>query len=175
MQIAVYGGSFNPPHVGHAMVAAWLRWTKQVDSVWLVPAFDHAFSKELAPFDVRMRACLALASLVDAHVSPIESTLPKPSYTWNTLCVLRERHPEHRFRLVVGADTLNDTDAWHRWADIELEFKPIVVGRGGYPPVPGAPTFPEVSSTHIRALLAEGKPVDHLVPASVLAVLRSSS
>ena len=168
MQIAVYGGSFNPPHVGHAMVAAWLRWTGRVDSVWLVPAFDHAFAKKSAPFAVRMRACQAMARLVDAHVSPIESTLPTPSYTWNTLNELRARHPEHTFRLVVGADTLNDTHAWHRWDDIVAEFKPIVVGRGGYPPVEGAPTFPTVSSSAIRQLIADGKPVDHLVPAAVL-------
>ncbi len=171
MQIAVYGGSFNPPHVGHALVAAWLRWTRRVNSVWLVPAFEHAFSKDLAPFADRMRMCQALARLVDARVSPIESELAGPSYTWNTLCVLRDRHPEHRFRLVVGADILEQTDKWHRWEDISAEFDPIIVGRGGYPPVSGAPTFPEISSTDVRQKLSRREPIDHLVPAAVIDVL----
>lgn len=172
MQIAVYGGSFNPPHVGHAMVASWLRWTTRVDQVWLVPAYDHAFSKELAPYAERLRLCQALATLVEARVCGIEAELPRPSYTWNTLCALRDQHPQHRFRLVVGADTLDQTDQWHRWADIAEHFKPIVVGRGGFPAVPGAPTFPGVSSTEVRAAIAAGEPVDHLVPACVLAELR---
>ena len=43
MRVAVYGGSFNPPHVAHAMVASWLLWTRLVDEVWLVPVFRHAF------------------------------------------------------------------------------------------------------------------------------------
>ena len=54
MDVAVYGGSFNPPHIGHAMVAAWLLWTRRVEEVWLVPAFAHAFDKALRPFAARV-------------------------------------------------------------------------------------------------------------------------
>ncbi|MCP4804692.1 MAG: nicotinate-nicotinamide nucleotide adenylyltransferase [Proteobacteria bacterium] len=172
MEIAVYGGSFNPPHVGHALVASWLRWTGRCDAVWLLPAAEHALDKVLPPFDERVRLCQALASALDAvEVCTIEGELPTPSYTWNTLSALAERHPEHRFRLVVGADILQETDRWHRWPDIERVFSPIIVGRGGYPDVPGTITFPEVSSSDIRARLEAGKPVDHLVPAAVLELL----
>ncbi|MEZ4321409.1 MAG: nicotinate-nicotinamide nucleotide adenylyltransferase [Myxococcota bacterium] len=172
-RVAVYGGSFNPPHVGHAMVAAWLRWTDRVDEVWLVPTFDHAFGKVLLPFDLRVELCTALAETVGPWVltNPIEQDLPVPSYTVDTLGVLAKRHPNHRFHLVVGADVLPETPRWKAWSTIEERFAPIVVGRGGYPDVSGAPTFPTVSSTAIRDALVQGAPIDGLVPTRVLQIL----
>ncbi len=173
MQVAIYGGSYNPPHVGHAMVASWLLWTRRAERVWLVPTYAHAFDKELLPFERRVAMCEALAADVDPRVSvcDIERALPAPSYTIQTLRLLRERHPEHRFRLVIGADILPQTSLWRSWDRIEAEFPPIVVGRGGYPPVEGAPRFPAISSTGIRRRLRAGEPVDHLVNASVLPLL----
>lgn len=173
MQVAIYGGSYNPPHVGHAMVASWLLWTGRADRVWLVPTYAHAFDKELLPFEQRVAMCRALAADVDPRVEvcEVERELPVPSYTIQTLRLLRERHPGWRFRLVVGADILPQTHLWREWGSIEAEFPPIVVGRGGYPPVEGAVTFPQVSSTEIRRRLRGGQPVDHLVNASVLPLI----
>jgi nicotinate-nucleotide adenylyltransferase len=117
MRIAVYGGSFNPPHVGHAMVAAWLRWTDRVDEVWLLPAYAHPFDKELAPFERRVSMCRALAVSVGpwVRVEPIERDLPVPSYTVDTLEVLAARHREKNLRLVVGSDVLSSTSQWKDW------------------------------------------------------------
>ncbi len=175
MRIAVYGGSFNPPHVGHAMVASWLRWTDSVDQVWLVPTAAHAFAKKLTPFEQRVRWLGAFVDTLGpwAEVCSIEASLPKPSYTFDTLQALGARHPEHSFRLVIGADNLVQRHLWHRWADIEAAYAPIVVGRAGYPEVPDAPTFPGVSSSEVRDRLAQGLSVAHLVPASVLALLET--
>lgn len=171
MRVAVYGGSFNPPHVGHGMVAAWLKWTGRVDEVWLVPSFAHPFGRELAPFDRRLVLCRALASTVGpwVHVSPIESELPTPSYTFHILEALAARHPDHRFQLVIGADILEQTPKWHRWDAIEARFEPIVVGRQGYPTPAGAIDFPGVSSTEVRRRLARGDDVSALLPAAVRA------
>lgn len=176
MEIAVYGGSFNPPHLGHAMVAAWTLWSGRCEQVWLLPAFRHAFDKELASFELRVQLCQRMAEEVHPGilVCTAEQDLPVPSYTYNTLCALRLRHPEHRFRLVVGADTLDTTQAWHRWHDIEAEFTPIVVGRQGYRDVADAPNFPDISSTDIRARVRAGEPVDHLVTAGVRALIKES-
>lgn len=177
MRIAIYGGSFHPPHLGHGLVAAWLLWTERVDEVWLVPVFDHPFAKELAPFDDRVRWCEALASTIDprVRVSTVERDLAGVSYTVRTLDALADRHPEHAFRLVIGADVLASTPKWRQWERIAERYAPIVVGRAGYGDVPGAPTFPEVSSTQVRAALAAGDPVDHLVPAAVLREIRDPS
>lgn len=170
MRVAVFGGSFNPPHVGHGMVAAWLGWTAQVDEVWLVPTFHHAFGKPLAPFTNRVAACRALAALVGpwVRVQEIEAELPTPSFTIHTLDALAARHPGHQLRLVVGADNLAARTKWRAWDRIEAEYAPIVVGRGELH-VAGAPSFPDVSSTEVRRRLQAGEPVGSFVPAGVLA------
>ena len=66
MRVAVYGGSFNPPHIVHGWVASWLLWTGRVDAVWLVPVYRHAFEdrhdKRLAPYADRMAWCQAMRS-----------------------------------------------------------------------------------------------------------------
>ncbi len=170
MRVAVFGGSFNPPHVGHAMVAAWVRWVDLADATWLVPAYRHAFDKALVPFERRLAACQRLcARLGPGHLTcDIESRLPTPSYTINTLRALSEQHPGLSFRLLLGADNLPAVHKWRAWPAIEAEFSPIIVGRGAEGPE-GAPRFPDVSSTDIRRRVAEGLDVGHLVPRDVLA------
>ena len=172
--IAIYGGSFDPPHVGHAMVCAWLTWTRQVDEVWLLPAAAHPFGKQSALFARRVAWCEALAQDLGGpvRVCTVESELPHPSYTIDTLCHLRATHPDRRFRLVIGGDVLQQVDRWKSWDRIAAEFSPLVVGRAGYPEPDGAVVFPEVSSTEIRERLAGGLSVDHLVTASVAALLQ---
>ena len=173
--IAVYGGSFSPPHIGHAMVAAWLRWTERVDETWLLPVYRHAFEgqqeKRLAGFDERCAWCEALAESVGAgvEVCRIEEELPVPSYTIDTLRSLRDRHPEFQFRLVVGSDVLSQLPQWRDWDSIEREFHPIIVARDGYPSdrILDSPIFPGVSSSEIRQRIAEGQSIAHLVPATV--------
>ena len=183
MQIAVYGGSFNPPHVAHAMVAAWLLWTRRAEQVWLVPVFRHAFEgrhgKTLAPFDQRVAWCRALAADVDSRVrvQPIEAELPTPSYTIDTLRALASRHPQHRLRLVIGADVVPQLPQWRSWPEIAASFEPVVVGRGGHSAPDGRETvdFPEVSSTDIRRRIAAGLRVDHLLTARVAELMNQSS
>lgn len=169
MRVAVFGGSFNPPHVGHGMVAAWLRWVDRADEVRLVPSFAHPFERPMAPFDARVAACRELAALVGPWVSvdPVEASLPRPSYTIRVLEALRAREPGNSFFLVVGADILAQAAAWKDWPRIEAEFAPLVVGRGAQE-VQGSPTFPPISSTEIRRRLEAGEPVEPLVPRPVL-------
>lgn len=178
MRVAVYGGSFNPPHVSHAMVCAWLRWTARVDQVLLVPVFRHAFEgqhgKALAPFDLRLRWCRAFAEDVGGgvEVSEIEAHLPVPSFTIETLRWLASSRPEDQLRLVVGADVLPQLPRWRDWDSIAAHFSPIIVGRAGYPSPPDSVAFPDISSTEIRARLLAGASVDHLLTGRVAALLR---
>jgi nicotinate-nucleotide adenylyltransferase len=170
VRVAVFGGSFNPPHVGHAMVTQWLLSTNMADEVWLLPTVSHALGKSLPPFAKRVAWCRALAAGLDARVqvNEIEMTLSRPSFSINTLRALQARHPDTIFRLVVGSDILDETDAWHEWDAIVAEFTPIIVGRAGYPVDGVALYFPEVSSSDIRTRVAEGRSVDGLVPHAVL-------
>ena len=169
MRVAVYGGSFNPPHVGHLLVASWLSWTDRVDEVWFLVSFAHPFAKDLAPFDVRARLCERVALEVGARVCRVESELPVPSYTVDVLAALAARHPEHALSFVLGADVLSEVDRWKDFAVIRSDFDPIVVGRQGYAGPPGAIDFPGVSSTEIRRRVRAGESVAHLVPACILA------
>ncbi|NCG20781.1 MAG: nicotinate-nicotinamide nucleotide adenylyltransferase [Rhodobacterales bacterium] len=174
MRIGIYGGSFNPPHLGHAMVTAWLLWADQVDEVWLLPTYKHAFSKHLADFEHRILMCEALAQEVSVDrikICAVERELPSPSYMVDTLRHLALRHPEHRFQLVVGADVLAESDRGKEWSVIARRWAPIVVGRQGYPTPKGAIDFPGISSTAIRRALAVGQDVRHWVPRAVGDVL----
>ena len=181
MRIAVYGGSFNPPHVAHAMVASWLLWTGKVDEVWLVPVFQHAFTgihnKKLAPYSLRIELCEKFGQDVDRRVkvSDVEAHLPVPSYTIDTLRYFQQTYPQHIFRLVVGADVIPDIPKWKDWSAIEEHFSPLIVGRVGYPCPQGAVEFPGVSSTEIRQLIGEGRPPEHLLTCSVAQLLERSN
>ena len=181
MEVALFGGSFNPPHLAHQMVCLLVLETCRVDQVWMVPTFRHAFSKELVDFEHRFAMCeLAAASLgARVQVSRIEAELDtQVSRTLDTLLELRERHPETRFRLVIGADILGETQQWYRWSDVEQLAPPIVVGRTGYDEVERARLgaqydvigidLPQISSTEVRALLAEGKSASPLVSNQVM-------
>jgi nicotinate-nucleotide adenylyltransferase len=155
------------------MVAAWLRWSDQVDEVWLVPTPAHPFSKELVDYELRVKLCQALAQQVGpwVKVSRIEYELPKPNYSITTLRALTERFPEHSFRLVVGADTVSEWPKWRDWDQIERLYSPIVVGRQGYPTPEGAIDFPNISSTEVRERLRRGDDVCHLLSPAVLGLL----
>ncbi|MFM2154066.1 MAG: hypothetical protein RL199_2501 [Pseudomonadota bacterium] len=178
MRIALFGGSFHPPHVGHLLAAVYVRAVAPVDEVWLMPADRHAFGKELAPFDDRVALCEAMATLVPGgRVSRVEQEVGAGGRTLPVVEALVRRHPEHTFRLVVGTDVVSDLPKWYR-ADRLIALAPLIVlGRGGHPVdlalVPPGSTLlsgvvlPEVSSTLVRQRLAAGADVSELVPGVV--------
>jgi nicotinate-nucleotide adenylyltransferase len=162
MKIAVYGGSFNPPHIAHAMVSSWLLWTETVEQVWMVPVCHHAFEdthgKKLADFNLRISWCKTFQKDINSRiiVSDIESKLPTPNYTIDTLEHFANENPDDEFRLVVGADVLTQINEWKDWEIISKKFSPIVVGRLGYECPPNTVEFPAISSSQIRAFLSKG-------------------
>jgi len=170
-EIALLGGSFNPPHVAHVMAAWWALATQGVREVWLLPAWRHPFGKALAPFEDRARMCqLAVAAIRGAHVCTAEAELAGDALsgkTARTLGHLREKHPDLDFALVVGADILPDTAKWYRWDQVQALARVVVVGRQGYPGGQG-PALPAISSTEVRARLARGEDASDLVPRRVL-------
>jgi nicotinate-nucleotide adenylyltransferase len=173
VQIALYGGSFNPPHRVHGLVAEWLVGSGAVDAVWLLPVFRHAFEgqhdKVLAPYDQRVAWCEAMAEdlSVPVSVSRVEADLPVPSYSIDTLDFLAEKYPDHRFNLVVGSDILEAVGSWKDWGRIQTDYTPIVVGREGYPAPDGVKVFPDVSSTEVRRRALHSMPLDGWVTPSV--------
>lgn len=175
-EIALLGGSFNPPHVGHVMAAWWALATQGVDEAWLLPSFLHPFGKPLAPWEDRVRMCeLAVEGIRGLRVCTAEAEMqgdPLLGRTVRTLEHLIEKYPGARFSLVVGADILAETGRWHRFDRVKELARLIVVGRQGFGPAPGVPSLPEVSSSGIREAIARGDDVTGLVPRTVLQFLR---
>lgn len=172
--LAVYGGSFDPPHVGHFLVTSWIAAATGVDEVLIVPTAHHSLGKEAkASHAARVAMCQLLADRVPgARVSDLEVDLPKPSRTLTLLLALHERFPDTHLRVVVGADIAGETHRWHRWDEIVRVAPPLWVGRAGHARPAGAVLdFPDVSSTEIRSRIAHGKPVDGLLLDSVRAYI----
>lgn len=177
--IAVFGGSFDPPHVAHLLAVHYVLAVGDFERAIVVPVCDHAFGKRLAPFDERIalaRACFEHDARVE--VSAVEAELPRPNYTERTLERLRALTPDASFRLVLGSDVLPETAHWHDFPRVRELAPPFVLTRAGYeqPELPPA-VLPEVSSTLVRALLLRrGEPESDrqlaaLVPRRVLDVI----
>lgn len=175
MRVAFFGGSFNPPHVAHQLVALYALETAAVDELWMVPCLKHPFDKALAPFPQRLRMCeLAAAALGPrARVSDIEGRLGGESRTLLTIKALRTEHPNCAFHLVVGADIEAELPSWYGAEELLRTVPRIVVGRGGF--VDGSTiTMPTLSSTDVRHRLATGQSVAGLLPRAVEDYIRKN-
>lgn len=170
MHIGIFGGAFDPPHVGHMAVVYYVLATERLDQVWMLPAHRHPYGKRMAPFDDRVRMCqLAATPFAGAvEVSRVESELPGDGRTVDTLEHLSATWPEHQWSLIVGADNLPDLARWKDFERIERMARVVVVGRQGFPAPQGGPLMPAVSSSELRAKLARSEDCSRLVPASVL-------
>ena len=177
--VAVYGGSFDPPHVSHVLAAAYALKVGGFDQVLVVPVFEHAFQKQLAPFAHRLRMCeLAFSGIHQVQVSALEQTLETPSRTLHTLEHLTAEHPDWALRLLIGSDVLLEAPRWHAFDRIAALAPPYVVARLGYPQTNDAVALlPDVSSTRVREALARPETPLHAallaqsLPSAVLAYI----
>jgi nicotinate-nucleotide adenylyltransferase len=174
--LAILGGSFDPPHVAHLLMATYVLALGEVGRVLVVPAFEHAFGKPLSPFEERLELCRrCFGELPGVEVSALEAELPRPSYTVRLLERLLADEPTRPLRLVIGSDVLDETAAWHDFARVQALAPPLVLTRVGYErPELGPAVLPDVSSTRVRTLLARrhepdaARELSWLVPRRVL-------
>ena len=130
--VAIFGGSFNPPHVAHVLAAVYVLSTEPVDEVLVVPVYKHPFSKELASFEDRLEMCrMAFSWIPRVVVSAVERELDGESLTLRTIEHLANVHPDWSMRLLLGADVSADLPKWHRFDRIAGIARPIIVGRSG--------------------------------------------
>ena len=175
--IGVFGGSFDPPHRAHVLLVDQVLADGEVDQVYVVPVFEHAFEKDLAAFSDRLALCrLAFAHQPGVVVSAIEAGLPRPNFTLNTLKSLHEQLADQKLRLLIGADVLADAPRWHAWEEICRLAPPLVFGRQGVTGTSApAPVLPAVSSTEVRRHLCtpshptSAEYLEAALPAAVLA------
>jgi len=162
--IAIFGGSFDPPHLGHALAAAWARWCGGADQVWVFPAANHPYAKALTPWEQRWRLCqLAFADL--PFVSLRDDERRSTGYTVDLVEFLQREHPGHRWLLVGGTDTARDMISWRRGADLARLVEIVCVPRGGFDDHPGA--LPAISSSLVRERLRTGGDIRGLLTQTV--------
>ena len=157
-QIGIYGGSFNPIHMGHISLAKTLLQHTRLDEIWFMVS-------PLNPFK-RMDNDL----LDDNH--RLEFRLPKPSYTYDTLCKLHETYPQNQFTLIIGADNWANFDRWKNH-DFILHHYPIIIYPRKHSPIcttqlpknvtlENTPLY-DFNSTDIRRRIAHGMSIHGMV------------
>lgn len=163
MRVALYGGSFNPPHVAHLLAATWVLAAAPVDELWVAPVWRHALGKPLqADFDQRLELCRLNFALLGPRVRVIDAERGGSGRTLDLIERLQLDHPGANFRLVIGADILAEAPRWHRFDEVLRRAPALVLGRGGHALPAGfagevAPlTLPMLSSSAVRAALARG-------------------
>jgi nicotinate-nucleotide adenylyltransferase len=191
MRVGLFGGTFDPVHVGHLVVAEQCREQGRLDEVWFLPAPrpPHKDEGHITRFDQRVEMLqLAVAGHPAFRVEEIEKDRAGPSYTADTVAELRRRHPGHDFHLILGADSVRDLPGWHDPGRLVAQAGLLVAERPGVAPpsaddlrhaltgLPaGAPLRLELvrmplidlSSSDLRARVTAGHSVRYLVPRAV--------
>ncbi len=134
MRIGIFGGTFDPIHLGHLLMAEQCREQANLEQVWFIPAAQppHKMDAELSPFDRRVEMLeLALAGAPRFRVDRLEAERAGPSYTSETLAELNQRYAEANFFLLLGADCLPDLPKWYQAPSILDQATLLVVPRPG--------------------------------------------
>lgn len=196
MRIGIFGGTFDPVHVGHLIMAEQCREQARLDEVWFIPAArpPHKQESDLTPFAQRVEMLLlALAGYPIFRVNELEKDRPGPSYTVDTLEELARRHPEHEFHLILGSDCLPDLPNWREPTRIAERAGLLIVPRPAWPIWPvdqlrsslrlseksnlrlqvvHSPLV-EIASRDLRRRCAEGRSIRYMVPRAVETYLQT--
>jgi nicotinate-nucleotide adenylyltransferase len=174
MHVALFGGTFDPPHNGHQFITQQMLAEKIVDAVWFVPVKNHAFQREMSPVVDRVEMLKKVVA--DLHnpkvrIESYEIDHSAMSYSLETLEALSVKHPEHTFSWVIGSDNLAKFNQWHNYAELLKKFRVYVYPRQGYPPeslregMIFLKDFPEItiSATEVREKVQRGESIADLV------------
>lgn len=179
MKVGIFGGSFDPIHCGHAMMANYLCQNTDLDEIWLMPGRLNPLKYKTSPadFDHRFEMCRIVAEKCNrVIVSDLEKYLPEPSYTYRTLCELRNSYPDHKFRLIIGSDNWMNFTKWYNPEEIIDDFGVLVYPRPGYEIdgdlpknvclIKNAP-MAVISSTFIRDAIRNNKNMNYFIDPEV--------
>jgi len=183
--LGIFGGTFDPVHMGHLVAATWARERLGLERVLLVVANDpwqKAGTRTLTPAEDRFKVVeAAVAEVPGLEASRLEIDRGGPSYTADTVDALRAEHPGLRPFVIVGADVAADMDSWHRVGDLRERATLVIVDRGGVPSGEDPPGFEvrreripalDISSSELRDRLGRGASVDFLVPGPAIRCIR---
>lgn len=184
-RIGVFGGTFDPPHVGHLVTAVNVRHALSLDVVLLMVANDpwqKRGERPITPAADRLAMVTAAVEAVDGVMAGREEIEHGgASYTADTLTTLSMRYPEAELFTIMGDDAAAGFTTWERHAEVAARSQLVVVDRPGAPvELPAGYEWRrvevprlEVSSTDLRARCVDGRPLTYLVTDEVLAVIRA--
>lgn len=188
MKIGLFFGSFNPVHIGHLIIGNFMATQTELQQVWFVISPQNPLKPKktlLRDYDRLHLVQLAIHDNLCLRASDVEFSLPKPSYTVDTLAVLKEKYPNHEFALIMGGDNLASLTKWKSYELILRDYDLYVYARptyeaGGLASHPRVHLYEEVplmeiSATYIRKCLKNGKSIQYLVPDPVFQYLQTSN
>jgi len=186
-RVGLFGGTFDPPHVGHLVTALGVRHALELDIVVMMVAnipWQKVGDRAVTPADDRLAMVRAAVADVDGLVAGDHEIIAGgESYTADTLATMTIEFPGAELFTVVGDDAAAGLTTWKRFDEVVARSSMVVVDRPGVradlPVLPGDAPWRrvevphlEVSSTDLRARVSDGRPLDYLVPSSVLDVIR---
>ena len=179
MKIGLYSGSFNPIHVGHVALANYMLNHTDLDEIWFVVSPHNPLKQKelLIDDDIRLQMTkLAVEDFPRLKVSDIEFSLPKPSYTIDTLDFLSTTYPNDEFVLIIGADNLDVFHLWKNYQELLKNYRILAYPREGYG-INATNDFPEIeyidaplfniSSSEIREKIKNKEDVSAFLPPKV--------
>ncbi len=180
MKIGLYFGSFNPVHNGHLIIANYMLQHTGLDQVWFVVSPQNPFKQNSGLLNEYQRLHLVRVAVEgEQHIkaSDIEFSLPKPSYTIDTLTYLEEKYPQQQFCIIMGSDSLENLEKWKSGELIMKRYPIYVYERPGFPVdehkkgnanihLTKTPML-EISASLIRKMIREGKSIRFFVPDNV--------
>jgi nicotinate-nucleotide adenylyltransferase len=185
-RLGVFGGTFDPPHVGHLVTAVNVRHELALDRVLLVvndKPWQKLGTRDITPAEDRFAMVEAAVGTVPGiEASRVELERGGMSYTADTLAALQEEGPDRELFVVLGTDAAMGLPTWERADEVRQRATIVVVERPGSGEGEAPPGWSwlrvevprlEVSSTDLRARVAEGRPLDYLLPAGVIATIRA--
>ena len=193
MRLGLYGGTFDPVHIAHLLLAESCREQMRLDEVWFIPTGSppHKVGVQIAPAKARREMLeLALAGLPQFHVSRIELDRPGPHYTGETLRQVQIDRPDDELFLLIGADSLHELHTWREPAEIARLAQIVAINRGeaSLGAVAGDFDLPSgdritletvqmpaigVSATDLRRRVAEGRSIRFQTPRAVEQYIRA--
>ena len=179
MKIGLYFGSFNPIHNGHLIIAQHFLEETDLEKIWFVVSPQNPFKQNHSLLNEYHRLFLvqkAIEGESNMKAVDIEFSLPKPSYTIDTMTYLEEKYPEHQFCIIMGSDSFQNLEKWKSGSLIMTRYPIYIYVRSGFEVdqkkitenivVLKAPLL-DISASLIRKKIGEGKSVRYLIPDSV--------
>lgn len=173
MKLGLYGGSFDPIHHGHLLLARQALEELALDQILFLPAAHSPHKLARTPTPGKIRREMVAAAIDGEPGFALEDCDLKrsgPSYAIDTVTELRARWPDAEFHYLIGQDNVAKLSTWHRFEDLAREVRFVVFGRGSEAPAAGFASIArrvDISATDVRARVACGRSIRYLVPEAV--------